>query len=285
MNIYQGYFTKINAYLQQLSENQLIAYGLITAKRFYNFYAVFSQKENFSNVTVLQEVQKKAYDYLLSKDYDTVIVEDLKNTVKQVIPDSDDFDDCSDAQSAAFIHYYLIEYILTKDIKSIENIANCVYEFRDRHAQETLSFVSYTKDIEDVIEKNILSKDNIDNEFQLLEKISKRNKEKCDLEIFIERETNGDNDHHRWIILADSATLYDELLHLCEKLNSENYADIFEQGHKIITTHKINGVDKKIMYDAVRKLYELYNNKKGAEDLVWDWLDCLTGRYSGKNIL
>jgi uncharacterized protein YjaG (DUF416 family) len=174
LKLYKKYINQIKEIIDQFDDFKSIVYAIITAKRFYPFYVKFSTNESFGKPKLLINAQEFAIEILKNPDkkINTDEIKDLNTKIDSIIPDSDDYSDCSDAMDSSIIHYYLLDYIIKKNKENIIYIANYVYDLCDRYAQDSLEITSFTDKTEAIIEQSPVIIENISNEIELLQLIN-----------------------------------------------------------------------------------------------------------------
>lgn len=170
MSKYKQYVNDVTIAINEMSTTQALAYGLLLSLRYFDFYLNFHKVEKFGDPNILLQIQHSALKKLQNSDelFDFNL---LKGQIESVIPDSEDFEDCSDAMDSGVIHSYLTEYLLTNEKECITNAAILIYDLFDRYAQAALYFDIYTPKIEEELEMHNVIVENISNEFFIIQEL------------------------------------------------------------------------------------------------------------------
>ena len=171
MNKYKQYLADVQSFVESLSSDQAIAYAIIAAKRFFGFYSEFSKKEAFGDLEILKLIQESATEQMLKGETRSDLAE-IIDAMDGMIPDSEEFDNSTDALDSGSIHFCLATFLISQDKENIKHIANLIYDISDRYAQALIDSEMQDRKFEEAVESHPILVENLNNERAIFREIS-----------------------------------------------------------------------------------------------------------------
>ena len=138
--------THITNKLLGLSKKKQLAFGLLTAERFFICYEMFSEREGFGNIEDLKKSMILIESFIVGESVDMKLVEKYKELVEQNTPDMDDFGSVNSslALNVSAIIYEALNFILKDEQRilkefssySIDSIDRVILEIEDYDSME-----------------------------------------------------------------------------------------------------------------------------------------------------
>lgn len=129
---------EINKSLQSFNNQQLLAFGYLCSTHLLNNYQNFSEKYNWGNVDILQNVLNVVREKLLNNSFVVPDIDTLIDSVDQEIPDTNDFPTilCSFALDAGNTVLETLNFLETNNSQRIYDIVTFCTDTIDMYIQE-----------------------------------------------------------------------------------------------------------------------------------------------------
>ena len=113
--------THITNKLEGLSKQKQLAFGLLTAERFFICYEMFSEREGFGNIEHLKKSMNLIESFIVGESVDMKLIEKYKELVEQSTPDMDDFGSVNSslALNVSAIIYEALNFIINMEQRII----------------------------------------------------------------------------------------------------------------------------------------------------------------------
>ena len=117
-----------------LSKQKQLAFGLLTAERFFICYELFSEREGFGNVEYLKKSMNLIESFIVGESEDMKPIENYRELVDKNIPDIDDFGsvNSSIALNVGAIIYEALNFILNDEQRIIKEFSSYAIDSIDR---------------------------------------------------------------------------------------------------------------------------------------------------------
>ena len=120
-----------------LNKQKQLAFGLLTAERFFICYEIFSGREGFGNIEHLKKSMNLIENFIVGEREDMNLIEKFKELVDKSIPDIDDFGSVNSslALNVSAIIYEALNFILHDEKRIIDEFST--------YATDSIDFLIY----------------------------------------------------------------------------------------------------------------------------------------------
>ncbi len=138
MSEYSKFEIAVEEWLTKVKLWQGVLYALIVCRRFYPLYLQFSVIEKWGDSMLLLKAERFLFEWLSGDELESESVQETIANIELNIPDSEAFDDCSDAMDAGIAHLYSLEAIQYKTVVSLKYVSRYCYDAMDRQVMDIL---------------------------------------------------------------------------------------------------------------------------------------------------
>ncbi|MFN7844390.1 MAG: DUF416 family protein [Pirellula sp.] len=162
MEVYSEYDTTMRTWTASLGWWHSVLYCYAICVRSSPLYTAFQLREKWGGNDCILETQELARRFLTGEKISDHMIDSLYSRLEMVIPDSENFMDCSAAMDAGIIHLYTLSLLKRFDVQETHYVASYCYDLVDAAAgNEILPAGIMSPEIETAIGNHPLVQDEV----------------------------------------------------------------------------------------------------------------------------
>ncbi|MBN1182513.1 MAG: DUF416 family protein [Bacteroidales bacterium] len=115
-----------------------VVYALYISRNLYSYYKSFADSTGTGNPSKLCLAEKMTYNWLVNKEFDKNVFQDLHDELGYIIPDCLEYYDCQDAMDAVVVHQTMLDLVYANKNELIEMICCYVFDHFNRRTKKAL---------------------------------------------------------------------------------------------------------------------------------------------------